>query len=143
MPPPTLLGFPRSPRNTRIRILVDRCLPESVAVGLDKFDEIHAVHLSAVYDDALRVADTQWIKDAGRSGWVGLTQNFKLPQVQREADAIVRFGTKVFSLSRADLPAASQGLVVGHNLRRIYRRIERGGGCFWRISERGPRKDID
>lgn len=110
---------------------------------MDKFDEIHAVALERCYDDAEHVQDVQWIADAGEHGWSVITQNFRLPQVQKESAAIQQHGTKVFCLSKADYPAITQGLIVGRNLIRIYRRSQRRPGCFWRISERPPLKDIN
>lgn len=95
-----------------------------------------------VYNFPEHVEDVQWLADIGQAGWIGATQNFKIPWNPPEHDAIMRHDAKVFSLSRADLPGLTQGLIFGRNLTRIYRRESADGGCFWRISERPPRRDI-
>ena len=109
---------------------------------MDRFDEIHAVALKDLYDDPEHVGDDQWIADAGDYGWCGLTQNPFIGKDDYERSVIIRHRTRVFSLSRADYPVVTQGLIVGRNLMRFYRRLPRDEGCFWRISERPPLKDI-
>lgn len=105
---------------------------------------MHAVSLRDLYDDhdAQRVTDVQWIADAGQEGWAALTQNFRISQNPLEREAILRNGTKIYSFPRADWNQTTQGLVVGRNLLRMFRRDQRSDGCFWRISERAPVKDI-
>jgi hypothetical protein len=113
-----------------------------VARGLDRFTEIQAVHLDDVYDLPQSVSDVQWIGDAGDAGWIGVTQNFKIGHNEVEMETIRQHRTKVFSLCRADYPPITWGLVLGRNLLRIHRRVKRDEGCFWRISERPPIKDL-
>jgi predicted nuclease of predicted toxin-antitoxin system len=139
---PILKGFPKSPKGTELRLRVDRCLPPRVAAGLDRFDWIHAVALFDVYTHDERVEDVQFIKDAGLANWCVVTQNPRMVRNQQEAAAIHRFGTQVFCLARADYSPVTQGLILGRNIMRIRRRAKVPGACFWRISEREPRRDI-
>jgi hypothetical protein len=110
--------------------------------ALNKSPEITAVSLAEVYTNGERVQDIEWIRDCGREGWIALTQNFRIAHVPHEIDAIEEFRTKVFSLTRADLPAVEQGLVFGRNLLRVIRRDRRDAGCFWRIHFEKSIKDI-
>lgn len=121
---------------------MDRSLPPTVAHGLDRFDEVHAVALVDVYKHAEGVPDTQWIADAGDRGWCAVTQNKFIFKSPTEVGAIIGHDTKVFSLARADWPSLTQGLVIGRNFLRILNRTRQSGGCFWRISERDPLRDL-
>jgi len=123
-------------------VLVDRCLPPTVAQGLDRFDWIHAAALVDLYTHAEHVPDVQFLEDAGQAGWCVVTQNPKMAFNPPEADVIRQHGTHVFCLARADYPPITQGLILGRNILRIRRRIALSSGCFWRVSERDPRRDI-
>jgi hypothetical protein len=112
--------------------------------ALNKSPEIHACSLRDVYGERPGhfVEDIRWIRDCGKAGWVALTQNFTIGRTPTEVDAIEKWETKVFSLSKADLPAHEQGLIVGRNLIRMVRRTRRDGGCFWRMRLEDPLRDI-
>lgn len=140
----TFHGFPSPRSGTRVRVFVDRCLTPAFAEALNKSPEITACHLRDVYGETPGhfVPDTQWLKDCGEAGWIAITQNFKIGHVPSEVDAITAAGTKVFSLSRANLPPHEQGLVVGRYLLRMIRRARREDGCFWRIHLERTWKDL-
>lgn len=113
-----------------------------MAKGLNRFDEIHAVHMQDIYTHPEAVQDVQWLADSGDAGWFGVTQNLNIPQVPRERAAIIAHGARVYCLARADYPPITQGLIFGRNFVRMKRANNRPGPGFWRVSERPPLRDI-
>jgi hypothetical protein len=96
-----------------------------------------------VYAEAEWVPDAVFLEDAGKAGWCVVTQNPKMGKNPPEVIAIEQHATKVFCLSRADYPPVTQGLILGRHILRMRNRIERPGGCFWRVSERDPLRDVE
>jgi hypothetical protein len=101
------------------------------------------VALTDVYTHAEEVPDVQFLADAGQAGWCVVTQNPRMRFNDPEIDAIRRHATKVFCLTRADYPPVTQGLILGRHIMRFRRRIRGAGGCFWRVSERDPLRDLE
>lgn len=137
-----LTGWTKRPN--QVGILVDRCIDDRLARVLGSIPRVKALTLSDAYGEAaaLTVADEVFLADAGRQGWIVLTQNFKMWRVPAEQRAIVDNGTRVFSLASAQHTSIGKGLVFGRHLLTIMRRAKRPGACFWRLYADRTLKDL-
>lgn len=131
-------------RPDQVGILLDRCVDDRLAHVLASIPRVKAMTLSDVYgpDAALTVQDEVFLAEAGRQGWIVLTQNFHMWRVPVERKAIVDNGTRVFSLASAQHTSIGKGLIFGRHLLTIVRRAKRPGACFWRLYTAGTRKDL-
>jgi hypothetical protein len=82
---------------------------------------------------AQRLADVDFLADAGRHGWGVLTQNYRMWQDPDEREAIELSSTRVFSLASAQHTSLGKGLTFGRHLLSIRRRMQRDEPCFWRL----------
>lgn len=132
----------RGSRN-RPTVLLDRCVPEGIGRALNHFD-IDYVTLADAYgaDRAQNIDDVDWIKDSAGYGWIALTQNFKIPRVAHEADAIRDSGARVLCYHRANLTKEAKALILGRHMLAVRRVIDHRGAAFWRISTRNILRDI-
>lgn len=137
----TFRGFPRLPKGHH-GVLVDRCLTPSVARSLNRFNRFVAAHLSEVYDNNERTQDVEFLAAAGDAGWAVFTQNFDMRKTPPEMQAIRDHGTRVFTLTAANLPDAGKGMLFGRHLISMRRRLEKPGPCFWRLYEERKTYDL-
>lgn len=132
-------------RSSRKRptVLLDRCVPDGVGRALNHFD-ISYQTLAAVYgaDRAQSVTDVEWIRDSAENGWVALTQNFKIPRVEHEAEAILSSGARILCYHKANLTKEAKSLVLGRHMLAVRRAFDHTGAAFWRISPRNVLRDI-
>ncbi|BDD80289.1 hypothetical protein TPB0596_00520 [Tsukamurella pulmonis] len=124
-------------------MLLDRCVPEGVGKALIHFD-MDYVTLADVYgvDEAQTITDVEWIHKCGDEGWIALTQNFRIPRVLHEADAIRESGARILCYHRANLTKEAKALVLGRHLQAVRRVYDHTGPAFWRISPRNVITDI-
>lgn len=134
-------GSRRSPR--RPTVLLDRCVPDGVGRALNYFD-IEFRTLAQIYgnDEAQKLADVDWIADSARNGWIALTQNFKIPRVAHEADAIRESGARILCYHRANLTKEAKSLILGRHMRAVRKVHLNEGPAFWRISPKAIIHDI-
>lgn len=126
-----------------IGMLVDRCIPPSVARALDLIPMVRAVSLAEMYGDACaqQLDDELFLEEAGRRGWIVLTSNFKMWRVAAQREAIVANHTRVFALANGQLSVPAQALVFGRWVLSMRRRAQRCDACFWRLHLGATRKD--
>lgn len=131
-------------RPNQVGILLDRCVDDRLARVLVAIPRVKAMTLSDAYGlaAAFTVADEVFLADAGRQGWIVLTQNFRMWHVPVERQAIIDNGTKVFSLANAQHTSIGKGLIFGRHLLTIIRRAKRPDACFWRLYADKTRKDL-
>lgn len=128
----TLLGWDKPRRS--IGVLVDRCVPPTVARAINTLDDFHAVHLDAMYHPhGPHITDVQFLGDAGHNGWLVLTANPRIWHVPGERATILDNQTRVFCYGSAQLLIDAQGLVLGRWLTSVRRRSRRPDPCFWRL----------
>jgi len=90
--------------------------------------------LDDVYgNDGQHVADTTWIEDSAKHGYIVFTGNPAIIYVAHEKEAILRHGAKVFCIANPNHTRDGKALIYGRHLLRILRRAQRPGPCFWRI----------
>ena len=129
-----------SQRPRKLTLFVDRSLGRQIAEGLHRFG-YNVKHMKDVYpDDGQQEADVDWIAEAARNGWIILTQDAQIWQNEKEREAIVQSGAKVFCLHKSQLKTADKGLLIGRHLLNILRRGRRDGPCFWKLSPIQPIK---
>lgn len=119
-------------------ILVDRCLPPSLAESLRKHGH-DAKHLRDVYpDDGQWVPDLEWIEDAGNKEWIVLTRDLRLRDREDEFAALQEWGAKIFTITARNATKLHIGMLFGRQLPNIIRRGRKPGPAFWRIRGEQP-----
>lgn len=79
------------------------------------------------------LADTTFIRDAGRSGWVILTGDVAIRRRPHELQVVHEEAVKVFQLARGNLRGAEQAARFVGNLDRIVRACERPGPFIYAV----------
>lgn len=132
-----------SPRLRKPIVLLDRCIPPGVGKALKHFD-IEYRTLDDIYGVGVgqEIDDVTWITDSATHGLIALTQNFKIAQVQHEAQAIRDNGARILSYHRASLTKESKSLILGRHLQTMRRLYDHTGPAFWRVSPKQVLRDI-
>jgi predicted nuclease of predicted toxin-antitoxin system len=87
-----------------------------------------------VYGEAEeRLADTEFLRDAGRRGWVVLTRDAAIRRRPHELRVVREEWVKIFELSRGNLKGAEQVARFIDNLDRIVRACEQPGPFIYAV----------
>lgn len=91
--------------------------------------------LASVYGEpgAQRLADEDWLAEAGRRGWVVLMKDAAIRRRPAERDALFRAGVRTFCLTNAQLRGAGQTARFVDNLERIIRQAETPGPYIYGV----------
>ena len=119
-----------------LEFFIDRSLGRSIATGLR--DAGLTVHTMAdVYgeDEAQRLPDEAWLRDAGRNGWVILTKDDAIRRRPAERDALIAASARVFCLTSAQLRGAEQLSRFLGNHDRILRQAKNPGPYIYGVYE--------
>ncbi len=91
--------------------------------------------MASVYgeDVAQRLADEQWLTDAGTNGWIVLMKDDAIRRRPAERDALAAAGVRAFCLTNANLRASEQSARFVGNLDRILRRTQTPGPYIYGV----------
>ncbi|MDP9405561.1 MAG: hypothetical protein M3O86_03025 [Actinomycetota bacterium] len=131
----------------RPEFLVDRSLGRHQVPDALRAAGFVARTLFDVYGDAEEaLADTTWLRDAGRSGWAVLTADPRIRRRHHELAVVRDEAVRIFALPRGDLRGVAQAARFTDNLARMLRACEQAGPFIYvvyanHIERRYPRED--
>jgi hypothetical protein len=120
---------------------VDRSLGKSIVEGLRAVGlTVHS--MADVYGDeqAQRLSDEVWLRDAGNSGWIVLTKDDAIRRRPAERDAMIDAAVRVFCLTTAQLRGAEQTERFVQNRHRIIRQTRKPGPYIYGVYEKGLKR---
>ncbi|HEV7495832.1 hypothetical protein [Baekduia sp.] len=91
--------------------------------------------MASVYGEnvAQRLADEQWLTDAGAKGWIVLMKDDAIRRRPAERDALADAAVRAFCLTNANLRANEQSERFVGNLDRILRRAQTPGPYIYGV----------
>jgi hypothetical protein len=113
---------------------VDRSLGKSIVIALRDAGFL-AYSMADVYgeQEAQRLRDEVWLRDAGDKGWVVLTKDDAIRRRPAERDALVGAGVRVFCLTAGQLRGAEQIQRFITNRERIFRQARSEGPFIYGV----------
>lgn len=120
---------------------VDRSLGKSIVEGL-RSTGLTVRSMAEVYgeEQAQRLADEVWLRDAGENGWIVLTKDHAIRRRPAERDAINDAAVRVFCLTTAQLRGAEQTERFVQNRHRIIRQARKPGPYIYGVYENGLKR---
>jgi hypothetical protein len=117
-----------------IKFFVDRSLGKSIVVALREAGFL-AYSMAEVYgeQEAQRLPDEVWLRDAGDKGWVVLTKDDAIRRRPAERDALIAAGVRVFCLTAGQLRGAEQTQRFIANRERIFRQARSEGPFIYGV----------
>lgn len=117
--------------------IVDRCLGKSIVFALREAG-LHVRSLAEVYgeQEATLLADTVWLEDAGRQGWIILTKDNAIRRRPAERQALIDAGARVFCITTAQLTGAAQIERLLTNRNRILLKSRKRGPFIFGVLEK-------
>lgn len=115
-------------------LFIDRSLGKSIAQALrDAGLTVHT--MASFYGErkAQRLSDREWLRDAGRRGWIVLTKDDAIRRRPAERDALTEAGVRVFCLTTAQLRGAEQAARFVENRHRILRQARKPGPYIYGV----------
>lgn len=120
---------------------VDRSLGKSIVEGLRAVGLV--VHSMAdVYgeEQAQRLPDEVWLRDAGDHHWIVLTKDDAIRRRPAERDAMIDAAVRVFCLTSAKLRGVEQTERFVRNRHRIIRQASKPGPYIYGVYEKGLKR---
>jgi hypothetical protein len=117
-----------------IEFFVDRSLGKSIVVALREAGlSVHS--MADVYgeEEAQRLPDEVWLRDAGRNNWAVLTKDDAIRRRPAERDALIEAGVRVFCLTAAQLRGSEQIERFLVNRERIVRQARADGPYIYGV----------
>jgi hypothetical protein len=117
-----------------IEFFVDRSLGKSIVVALREAGlSVHS--MADVYgeEEAQRLPDEVWLRDAGRNNWAVLTKDDAIRRRPAERDALIEAGVRVFCLTAAQLRGSEQIERFLVNRERIVRQASADGPYIYGV----------
>jgi hypothetical protein len=98
--------------------------------------------LRSVYgeDRAQEIDDEEWLRDAGREGWVVLAKDERIRRRANELAAIEAAGVKAFYLTSGGLRGEVQVEIFLRHIHRIIQRSRERGPMIWAVTQAGVRR---
>jgi len=120
---------------------VDRSLGKSIVDGLRAAGlVVHSMHGVYGEDQAQRLPDEIWLRDAGERNWVVLTKDDAIRRRPAERDAMIDAACRVFCLTTAKLRGAQQTERFVDNRHRIIRQARKQGPYIYGVYEKGLKR---
>lgn len=85
------------------------------------------------------LADTEWLADAGRNGWIVLSKDDRIRRRPAEMRAVRDYGIRMFCLTNANLTGAMQAERFVGNLAAMTRRAAVPGPWIYGVYDTGIR----
>ena len=97
--------------------------------------------MASIYgeEQAQRLPDQRWLRDAGANGWVVLMKDDAIRRRPAEREALTEAGVRAFCLTNAQLRAAEQTARFVDNRHRIIRQARKPGPYIYGVYQRGIR----
>jgi PIN like domain len=124
-----------------IEFFVDRSLGKSIVTALREAG-FAARSMAEIYgeQEAQRLPDEVWLRDAGDKGWVVLTKDDAIRRRPAERDALIAAGARVFCLTAGQLRGAEQIQRFVANRERIFRQARNHGPFIYGVYASGVRR---
>ena len=117
-----------------IEFFVDRSLGKSIVVALREAGlSVHSMADIYGEDEAQRLPDEVWLRDAGRNNWAVLTKDDAIRRRPAERDALIEAGVRVFCLTAAQLRGSEQIERFLVNRERIVRQAHADGPYIYGV----------
>jgi hypothetical protein len=119
-----------------LEFFVDRSLGKSVVAGLREVG-LTVPSMADIYGEqqAQRLPDESWLRDAGEHGWVVLTKDDAIRRRPAERDAMIQASVRVVCLTTAQLRGADQIERFVSNRHRIARQSRKPGPYIYGVYE--------
>jgi hypothetical protein len=120
---------------------VDRSLGRSIVDGLRAAGLI-VYSMADIYgeDQAQRLTDEVWLRDAGKHCWVVLTKDDAIRRRPAERDAMIDATARVFCLTTAKLRGVEQTERFVQNRHRIVRQARKPGPYIYGVYEKSLKR---
>jgi PIN like domain len=120
-----------------VEFFIDRSLGRKHLAGALLKRGFTAHTMASVYGETVAqgLEDEQWLKDAGRHGWVVLMKDDAIRRRPSERDALAEAGVRAFCLTNANLRAAQQTARFVGCLDRILRQAAEPGPYIYGVYE--------
>jgi hypothetical protein len=98
--------------------------------------------MASIYgeEQAQRLPDQRWLRDAGANGWIVLMKDDAIRRRPAEREALTEAGVRAFCLTNAQLRAAEQTARFVNNQHRIIRQARKPGPYIYGVYQRGIRR---
>jgi len=124
-----------------LEFFVDRSLGKSIVEALRTHGlTVHS--MAEVYgeDEAQRLADEVWLRDAGENDWVVLTKDDAIRRRPAERDALTEAAVRAFCLTTARLRGSEQVERFVLNRNRILQQARKPGPYIYGVYESGLKR---
>ncbi len=130
-----------SPEEQRPEFFVDRSLGRSIVDGL-LAEGLLVYSMADVYgeEEAQRLPDEVWLRDAGKHDWIVLTKDDAIRRRPAERDAMIDAAVRVFCLTTAKLRGVQQTERFVHNRHRIIRQARKPGPYIFGVYEKSLKR---
>lgn len=123
-------------------VFVDRSLGAFMLPGLLRSAGIELTTMAEYYGEELgqETADTDWISEIARKGWIGFHKDDAIRRNEAEKSAVLRSGAGLFCLPNANLSAAAGAQRFLVNLKQIVRASAEPGPYIYSVYLDGIRR---
>jgi hypothetical protein len=120
---------------------VDRSLGKSIVEAL-RAQGLTVHSMADIYgeDEAQRLADEVWLRDAGKNDWIVLTKDDAIRRRPAERDALTEAAVRAFCLTTAQLRGAEQINRFVRNRHRILNQARKQGPYIFGVYESGLKR---
>jgi hypothetical protein len=120
-----------------LEFFLDRSLGKSIGIAL-RAEGLIVHSMAEVYgeEQAQRLPDEVWLRDAGENDWIVLTKDDAIRRRPAEREAMIEAAVRVFCLTAAQLRGAEQTARFIQNRHRIMRQAEKPGPYIYGVYEK-------
>lgn len=124
-----------------LEFFVDRSLGKSIVEAL-RAEGLTVYSMAEVYgeEEAQRLADEVWLRDAGENDWVVLTKDDAIRRRPAERDALMEAAVRAFCLTTARLRGSEQVERFVLNRHRILQQAREPGPYIYGVYESGLKR---
>lgn len=124
-----------------LEFFVDRSLGKSIVEAL-RAEGLTVYSMAEVYgeEEAQRLADEVWLRDAGENDWVVLTKDDAIRRRPAERDALMEAAVRAFCLTTARLRGSEQVERFVLNRHRILQQARKPGPYTYGVYESGLKR---
>ena len=120
-----------------LEFFLDRSLGKSIGAAL-RAEGLIVRLMAEVYgeEQAQRLPDEVWLRDAGENGWTVLTKDDAIRRRPAEREAMIEAAVRVLCLTTARLRGAEQTARFVQNRHRIIRQARKPGPYIYGVYEK-------
>ena len=122
------------PEPQSFEVYIDRSLGRHIiAEALGGLGIVVRTEHDVFGDREVPVADEEWLKRAGREGWIVFSKDTKIRYRSRETEALVQYGVRAFVLSSGNLTGPEQAECFVRNIEAITAAAQQPGPFVYAV----------